>query len=177
MEGLVYRVTNKVENKSYIGITGLSLKERWERHLSCSKNVKNTNPFYGSIRKYGQESWSLERMERFWKGRKKYKMTQGHRKAIVNVSLGKVRIEDFKRNVSEKLKNRKLSKEHKKKGQANRKAVVCVETRLVYDNIEAAAQNLKVSVPSIRKVLGGKIKSIKGYSFGYAKKETINEQS
>lgn len=57
----LYKVTNLVNLKSYIGITKSTLKERWAEHLRDSKC-----PFYPlhcAIQKYGEHNFTIELLE------------------------------------------------------------------------------------------------------------------
>lgn len=55
----VYKVTNKINNKVYIGITSKGLSARWKEHLY---NAEHDCPFklHRAIRKYGKENFSIE---------------------------------------------------------------------------------------------------------------------
>lgn len=57
--GIVYKVTNKINNKIYIGKTTKTLKTRWGEHLY---NVKKECKFYfhNAIRKYGPENFIVD---------------------------------------------------------------------------------------------------------------------
>ena len=50
----VYLITNKLNNKQYIGVTNNSLEERWKSHLYDKKVISK------AIRKYGKEHFSIE---------------------------------------------------------------------------------------------------------------------
>ena len=54
----LYKITNLVNNKSYIGITKLTLDQRLLIHISHSKNPKY--PIQYAINKYGSENFSIE---------------------------------------------------------------------------------------------------------------------
>jgi group I intron endonuclease len=59
---IIYRITNSINGKSYIGQTKNKLKYRWKDH--CRNAEKdNNNYFYNAIRKYGTECWTLETLE------------------------------------------------------------------------------------------------------------------
>lgn len=55
----VYKITNKVNNKAYIGITSKGLSARWKEHLY---SAEHDCPFklHRAIRKYGKENFSVE---------------------------------------------------------------------------------------------------------------------
>lgn len=59
MKGIIYKITNKVNGKSYIGQTRYTLEFRWRQHL----HKKDNTYFHNAIRKYGAENFSLEVLE------------------------------------------------------------------------------------------------------------------
>lgn len=60
MEGLVYKITNKINNKAYIGITTQSISERWSKHCTPKSNCTAIS---SAIKKYGKDSWNIEVLE------------------------------------------------------------------------------------------------------------------
>lgn len=60
---LVYKITNSVNNKVYIGITTKSLDYRWRGHL-IQLRQNNQRTLYRAIQKYGQENFSIEEIDR-----------------------------------------------------------------------------------------------------------------
>ena len=59
--GYIYKVTNKVNGKVYIGKTIKSIEKRWKEHLEKSKI--NKTKFYNAINKYNVENFILEKIE------------------------------------------------------------------------------------------------------------------
>jgi group I intron endonuclease len=57
----LYQITNTVNEKSYIGITKLSINERWNIHVSHSRNTKY--PLHHAITKYGSDSFIITLLE------------------------------------------------------------------------------------------------------------------
>lgn len=56
----IYKITNKINNKSYIGQTTGSLKKRWNKHCSEKSQcliLKN------AIKKYGKENFIIEEID------------------------------------------------------------------------------------------------------------------
>jgi hypothetical protein len=56
---IIYRITNNINEKVYIGQTIDRLCNRWAQHNYNVKNKKNT-PLYNAIRKYGMENFQIE---------------------------------------------------------------------------------------------------------------------
>lgn len=59
MKGIIYRITNKVNGKSYIGQTRYTLEFRWRQHIHKKDNVY----FHNAIHKYGEENFEKEVLE------------------------------------------------------------------------------------------------------------------
>ena len=57
----LYQITNTVNGKSYIGITKLSVQERWNIHKSTAKKPKY--PLHHAIAKYGSNSFTILLLE------------------------------------------------------------------------------------------------------------------
>jgi len=57
----IYKITNLINNKVYIGKTSRTVKERFEEHLQASK--KDTRPLYNAMRKYGVENFKVKIIE------------------------------------------------------------------------------------------------------------------
>lgn len=56
---IIYKITNKINGKVYIGQTIHSLEARWKRHLKCARDGVDTH-LYQAIRKYGEENFIPE---------------------------------------------------------------------------------------------------------------------
>ena len=65
--GCVYKITNKINNKAYIGYTVRTLKERWQQHVRCAFHEQldgsYDNALKRAIRKYGTENFYTEVLE------------------------------------------------------------------------------------------------------------------
>jgi group I intron endonuclease len=59
MDYIVYKITNKINEKAYIGFTSKSLKERWRKHCIDAKSGRQTF-LCNAIRKYGPDTFDLE---------------------------------------------------------------------------------------------------------------------
>ena len=62
--GLIYKITNTINNKVYIGQTTKSLSDRWQTHLKdSSKERKEHRPLYSAFKKYGVQFFKIELIE------------------------------------------------------------------------------------------------------------------
>jgi group I intron endonuclease len=57
---IIYKITNSINNKSYIGYTKHSLNTRWEQHVSSALKTPSNRKFYNAINKYGIDIWNRE---------------------------------------------------------------------------------------------------------------------
>lgn len=65
MKVIIYKITNKINKKWYIGKTDRTLEIRWREHLSDFKNKFNLNrKLHLSMRKYGVENFTIEEVKR-----------------------------------------------------------------------------------------------------------------
>lgn len=58
----IYKITNKINGKIYIGKTIKSIQRRWNEHLSEMKR-SNDRPLYRAMNKYGIENFIIEELE------------------------------------------------------------------------------------------------------------------
>lgn len=61
--GLIYKYTNLINGKVYIGQTSTSLEVRHKKHLQSAKSEADNGYFHRAIKKYGIENFSLEIIE------------------------------------------------------------------------------------------------------------------
>lgn len=60
----IYKITNDINNKIYIGKTRLSIEKRWKEHLNdYSKRRNEKRPLYDAMNKYGIEHFHIEEIE------------------------------------------------------------------------------------------------------------------
>ena len=60
----IYKITNTINGKMYIGKTELSITQRWKAHLKDSKTRRcEQRPLYSAINKYGAENFIIEEVE------------------------------------------------------------------------------------------------------------------
>lgn len=62
MNGFIYKITNRVNNKIYVGQTRFTLEHRWKQHIYESKRDLS-KPLYRAFKKYGIENFFIESIE------------------------------------------------------------------------------------------------------------------
>lgn len=64
MNGFIYKITNDINQKVYIGKTTNSIEKRWQEHKQDAYKSRDKNrPLYNAIRKYGEQHFSIELVE------------------------------------------------------------------------------------------------------------------
>ena len=58
----LYKITNILNNKCYIGWTNRNIQERWQEHQTDALRVRDNRKFYNAIRKYGITNWTVEKL-------------------------------------------------------------------------------------------------------------------
>lgn len=62
--GYIYKITNNINNKIYIGKTELSIQKRFQQHCRDAFKSKNEKrPLYAAMKKYGIEHFQVELIE------------------------------------------------------------------------------------------------------------------
>lgn len=60
----IYKITNKINQKIYIGKTNSTVEKRWKEHCQDSKKEHcEKRPLYSAMNKYGIENFSIETIE------------------------------------------------------------------------------------------------------------------
>ena len=61
--GSIYKITNQLNNKVYIGKTTKQPLLWWEKHLQNAFNTNLDYPLYRALRKYGKDNFSFDIIE------------------------------------------------------------------------------------------------------------------
>lgn len=62
--GIIYKITNTINNKVYIGKTCRNLQDRWREHKNRVNNKKYNSYLYNAMRKYGIKNFIIEEIEK-----------------------------------------------------------------------------------------------------------------
>ena len=62
MTGYIYKITNLINQKAYIGKTTSTIEKRWKEHCQDYKRRQyEKRPLYDAMNKYGIENFSIEK--------------------------------------------------------------------------------------------------------------------
>lgn len=61
--GIIYLITNNVNNKKYIGQTTRGLKERWYQHIYDARTKRTNMPLHLAMNKYGVDNFSIKEID------------------------------------------------------------------------------------------------------------------
>lgn len=59
----IYLITNKINNKQYIGQTVRTVQERWHQHISQAYRYSDNCYLHNAIRKYGKDNFIITTIE------------------------------------------------------------------------------------------------------------------
>jgi len=62
---IVYKITNLINNKIYVGLTSMPLKYRWKQHTDYA-SMNGTSEISKAIRQFGKENFKCEILETFF---------------------------------------------------------------------------------------------------------------
>lgn len=64
MKGIIYKITNDINKKIYIGKTLSTIEKRFDEHIrDANREKKEKRPLYNAINKYGKEHFHIEIIE------------------------------------------------------------------------------------------------------------------
>lgn len=63
MNGFIYKITNRVNNKVYIGQTHFTIEHRFKQHIKNFNIEHRKQPLYMAFAKYGIENFNVEKIE------------------------------------------------------------------------------------------------------------------
>ena len=63
MNGFIYKITNRVNNKMYIGQTRFTVEHRFKQHIKNFNIEHRSQPLYNAFAKYGIENFEVSVLE------------------------------------------------------------------------------------------------------------------
>lgn len=63
---IIYKISNLVNGKEYIGRTRCDIRKRFNEHIADSKYTQTTNILHQDIRKYGRENFIIFKVGEFY---------------------------------------------------------------------------------------------------------------
>lgn len=61
--GYIYKITNDINDKIYIGKTEFNIEKRFQEHIKDSEKLYKNRPLYNAMNKYGIEHFKIELIE------------------------------------------------------------------------------------------------------------------
>lgn len=196
--GCVYKITNSVNDKIYIGLTSKTVEKRWKKHVSDAEQMKRPHAIHRAIRKYGAgtfhisilfESDSLEELNEMEKksielqnsmwpngynlhsGGEAHVISELTRNKMSLAQMGKKQSQQTKSKRSMKLSGKTQPKDLvKKRSKAISKPVVEITSGKSFDSINSASSYFNVKSRGISKNLHGKSDHYFGLKFKFLEK-------
>lgn len=176
----VYKHTNTINGKVYIGITSKKPEERWRNGLG----YMSQGYIWNAIKKYGWDSFKSEIIL------SKLTEEEAYSKEIELISFYKSNDSNFGYNLSSGGENVHLGCKHSEetkikmsnnhadfKGSKSTSSIkiICLDTLEIFDSIGDASRILNISISGIHNVLKRKSKSYIGLHFEYLKDYNPNK--
>lgn len=140
---LIYKISNNINGKTYIGETRTSVEHRWNQH--CNKK-SNCLKLKRAIQKYGKENFSVEQIDH---AHNKDEAFQKERFWI-----------DFYNSIDQGYNI--LPSGYSCNGKEAKK-VYCIETKEIFDSVGVCARKLNASVSLVTNCCKGRRHSCKGF--------------
>lgn len=163
---IVYKITNSVNLKIYVGQTTKSLEDRWEQHKkNCLRGVDYV--LYRAMRKYGVENFKIEQIDT---AKDKRQLNKQEANWILKLnsmcyqSGYNMRANDNRIGVSKETKN-KISKALKNKRSFNCQKIICLNDGRIFESQTSASKYYKLSQQAISEVVNGKKNKAKNLIF------------
>jgi len=173
---IVYLITNKINNKKYVGLTTRSLGERWKEHIRKSRCEKlSINSLHYDIKKYNKDNFEIKKLIECSNTEE---LCKYERKFIFELDTIK---EGYNRNTGGKYYNvsDKMREEMSENAKNKKKVYVLNKSDKsikIYESVNKACRLLLLNKKCVFRVLSGKRKSHKGYIFSYSEEFNIKEK-
>ncbi len=165
----IYKITNKINGKSYIGQTIRSIRERWENHKTTAKYLKRDTYLYKAIRKYGLENFTIEEIDGANSlSELNYKeFIAIHKNNTLAPNGYNLKEGGGNKTNSEASLIKAVSKRNIKKGGTGKTGIICIETGKKYKTIKQASKETNICKANISSVLRGISDKAQNFTFRY----------
>lgn len=172
MTGYIYKITNSINEKVYIGQTIRSVKQRFKEHFHPSSGCVFLQR---AMVKYGYENFKVEILE-FINAESKSELI----KILNRIEVQYININNSLfpngyngclgggNSADKKWAHGMPLESIAKRAENHKKPIKCNETNIVYKSVMDAAKELGFNKKFISRVLRGNRKSYKGLTFSYA---------
>jgi len=173
---LVYKVTNKINNKIYIGITTRNINIRWKEH--CNLRARSSI-LKSAISKYGKDNFIIEEIDKainkkdlcdketYWIKHSNSLYPNGYNYQISGQNLS---ISKETRIKQSKSKLGKLNPNYG--GTTTAIPIYCLTNNKIYASTAEASRELNLVTSNITRVIKKERKHVKGYVFEYIESRT-----
>lgn len=163
IDGKIYKITNKINGKVYIGQTIRSLKKRWKEH--CSLNHIGCTAISNAINKYGKGSFYVEQID---SATNIDSLNKKERDCIISLNTiapngynlreggensGKICSKSRMRMANSQ---KKLNKKRGSGGHPRAKKVINIETGEIFNSLRDIVKVLNINYSTLRSKLQGK---------------------
>lgn len=169
---IVYKITNLITDKVYIGLTTRSISKRWEGHLDKAFYQNSDNYLHNSIRKYGKENFTIEEID----GANSLSELNYLEKHYI------CKFNSLAPNGYNLLNGGDVFKHHRntidklrKKVSSKFSSILCVTNGIVYESISEASRKLNITRKSINDNVIGKTNTAHGLVFEFVDKDKKKE--
>lgn len=176
---IVYKITNNINGKVYIGQTRRNLQQRMRQHFQHAKDSAISN----AIRKYGKDAFKVEVLEEVFSLEELCYLEQYYIKHCDSMSPNgynlicvgpssiyspetRLKMSDSaKKALSNENLRARISAIRKGKKTHNSTPIQCVQNGLSYGSLCDAAKALNISQSSLSMFFLGKRRAVKGLTF------------
>lgn len=193
---IIYKIINKINLKSYIGLTTKTVEQRWAKHVRDSLgSARRSQALHLAIRKYGKENFYVEILAKCRSieelNLKEFELIKEHGTMSPNgynlhtggnyhtissetkvkmalAQMGKKQSEETKEKRNSKLKGRVWEQDIlDKRAKSISKSVLEINSGQIFSSVNEAAEYFKVNPKGISKNLHGKSNHYFGLKFRF----------
>lgn len=159
---IIYKITNKINGKVYIGQTTQSIEKRWKGHYSKAFYEQKSTVIYNAIRKYGPENFTIEEIDGANSLSELNYLETHYIYKYESLAPNGYNLSSGGRN-----KKHHYSTIIKLRNNNNNNKIYCIDNSTVYSSISEASRELKIPRKIINDNVLGKIDTAYGLVFQF----------